>query len=83
MDRTLRGLIAGMIAAIAMNTWNLIDYYFFNINNLRFLDWSAVLVSGAKPKSIFEVIVDLIVVIIWDGVLGIVFAHLLTKNLVA
>ena len=81
MDRTFRGLIAGMIAAIAMKTWNLIDYYFFN--NLRFLDWSAVLVSGAKPKSIFEVIVDLIVVIIWDGVLGIVFAHLLTKNLVA
>lgn len=80
MDRTLRGLIAGQIAAIVMNAWNLIDYYFFHISKLRFLDWIAILSSGEKPQSIFEVIVDLILVIVWDGVLGIIFAHLLTKT---
>lgn len=79
VDRTFRGLIAGNIAAIVMNIWNLIDYYFFHITNLRFLDWIAVLASGEKPESIFEVIVDLILVMVWDGVLGIIFAHLLVK----
>jgi hypothetical protein len=79
LDRTFRGLIAGMIASIAMNIWNLIDYYFFHITHLRFLDWIAVLASGEKPQSIFEVIVDLILVILWNGVLGIIFAHLLMK----
>jgi hypothetical protein len=80
LDRTFRGLIAGNIASIVMNIWNLIDYYYFHITNLRFLDWIAVLASGKNPQSIYEVIVDLILVIVWDGVLGIFFAHLLMKT---
>lgn len=80
MDRTFRGLVAGQIAAIVMNAWNLIDYYFFHFTNLRFLDWIAILASGEKPQAIFEVIVDLILQIIWDGVLGAIFAHLLIKT---
>lgn len=80
MDRTFRGLIAGMIASVAMNTCNLIDYYFIHITRLRYLDWIAVLASGVKPQSIFEVIIDLILVIWWDGVLGIIFAYLLLKT---
>jgi hypothetical protein len=79
LDRTFRGLIAGVIASVFMNAWNLMDYYFINFTNLRFLDWVAVIASGTKPSSNFEVIVDLVIAFIWDGALGVIFAHLLTK----
>ena len=80
MDRTFRGLLAGIIAGIAMNIWNLTDYYFFHFTNLRLLDWVAVLAGGQKlSQSGFETGVDLVVQIIWDGFLGIVFAHLLRR----
>lgn len=39
MDRTTRGLLAGIIASIPMNAWNLFDYYFLHITQIRFLDW--------------------------------------------
>ena len=79
MDRTFRGLIAGIIAGIVMNVWNLTDFYLFHITNLRLLDWVAVLTSGEKSQSFFQSITDLIIQLIWDGFLGIIFAHLLIK----
>jgi hypothetical protein len=79
MDRTFRGFVAGLIAGVAMNIWNLTDYYFFHISNLRLLDWVAVLASGEKSQSIFQVTTDLIFQIVWDGLLGVVFALLLVK----
>ncbi|HEX3048000.1 MAG TPA: hypothetical protein VHY08_24825 [Bacillota bacterium] len=79
LDRTFRGLIAGALAGVAMNVWNLTDYYFFHISNLRLLDWVAVLTSGAKSQSFGQATTDLLVQIIWDGSLGIIFAHLLLK----
>lgn len=79
MDRTFRGLIAGIIAGIIMNIWNLTDFYLFRISNLRLLDWVAVLTSGEKSRSVFQSITDLIIQLIWDGFLGVIFAHLLVK----
>jgi hypothetical protein len=79
MDRTFRGLIAGLIAGVVFNIWNLTDFYFFHISNLRLLDWVAVLTSGEKSQSFFQSITDLIIQLIWDGFLGIIFAHLLIK----
>lgn len=79
MDRTFRGLVAGTIAGVAMNIWNLADYYFFRVSNVRLLDWVAVLTSGEKSQSGFQIITDFIIQIIWDGFLGAIFAHLLIK----
>lgn len=79
MDRTFRGLISGLIAGIVMNIWNFAEVYLLHISNIRLLDWVAVLTSGTKSQSIFQVITDLIIQIIWDGFLGIIFAHLLEK----
>jgi hypothetical protein len=79
MDRTFRGLVAGMIAGIAMNIWNLTDYYFVHFTNLRLTDWVAVLAGGEKSKYFSETVINLVVQIIWDGFLGVIFAHLLTK----
>lgn len=77
MDRTLRGLLAGVIAGIAMNVWNLSDYYFFNITKIRFLDWAAVLLTWSKPPTVMETVIYLLIHLLWDGFLGITFAHLL------
>lgn len=79
MDRTFRGLVAGLIAGVAMNIWNLTEVYLLRISNVRFADWVAVLTSGVKSQSVFQVITDIIIQIVWDGFLGIIFAHLLVK----
>lgn len=79
MDRTFRGLTAGILAGIIMNLWNLPDYYFMQITQIRFLDWAAVLVTWSRPTSSFVTIVFLIIHLLWDGLLGIVFAHLLVS----
>lgn len=79
MDRTFRGLTAGIIAGIAMNIWNVVDYYFLHMTHILLLDYVAVLTSGNRSMSVFQAIIDLIVQIIWDGYLGIVFSHLITK----
>jgi hypothetical protein len=79
MDRTTRGLLAGIIAGVAMNAWNLIDFYMLHITEIRFLDWFAVLVSLSKPAGAAQEIVALILhIIVWDGSLGVLFTHLVT-----
>lgn len=77
MDRTIRGLVAGIIASIIQNTWNLIDYYFFHITKLRFLDWVSVLISWERPENNFFAIFCLVLQILWDGFLGVIFVHLI------
>ncbi|MEL7567518.1 MAG: hypothetical protein AAGU27_21940 [Dehalobacterium sp.] len=77
MDRTTRGLIAGTIAGVAMNAWNLFEYYILHLTEIRFLDWLAVLITWSKPANGFQTIIALVLqTIVWDGFLGIVFAHL-------
>lgn len=78
MDRTLRGLLAGIIAGLPMNVWNLADYYFLHITEIRFLDWAAVLLTWSKPPTPVETVVALLIHLLWDGFLGIIFAHLLS-----
>ena len=80
MDRTLRGLFSGIVAGIAMNIWNLTFRYFVHAKMFRLLDWVAVLAGGGKlADSGPKIGVNLVVQIIWDGTLGIIFAHLLTR----
>lgn len=79
MDRTLRGLLAGVIAGIAMNVWNLSDYYFLHLTKIRFLDWASVLLAWSKPKTAVETVIYLIIHLLWDGFLAIIFSHLLVS----
>ncbi len=77
MDRTLRGLSAGLVAGIIKNAFNLFDYYFLNITNIRFIDWAAVLVTWSRPTGTFLTIFFLIITLLWDSLLGAVFAHVI------
>jgi len=78
-DRTIRGVLAGILAGIIMNLWNLIDFYLFHITDIRFLDWSSVLVTWSRPTNSFTTIFFLAVNLLWDGFLGILFAQLLVS----
>jgi len=76
-DRLLRGFIAGVAGGVVMDVFNLASYY-LGIAELRFLDWSALVIYGAKPVSIAESIFALIAHLVFTGTLGIIFAYLLT-----
>lgn len=76
MDRTIRGLIAGISASAVMEIWNLTDYYLIHITKLRFLDWAAVLLTWDLPKTGFLVVFSLMIHILWNGFLGIIFVNL-------
>lgn len=80
MDRTFRGLIAGIAASIIMNIWNLLDFYLIHITQIRFLDWASVLLTWSKPTSSFATIFHLIIQLLWGGLLGILFVHLLVST---
>ncbi|MCK8818011.1 hypothetical protein MWH28_11650 [Natroniella sulfidigena] len=73
MDRTYRGLFAGIISAIIMNSLNLILFYIFNLTEIRFIDWTSLVMLGRIPDSTFEIIYILIIQILWTGSLGIFF----------
>ncbi|KJS76102.1 MAG: hypothetical protein JL56_06045 [Desulfotomaculum sp. BICA1-6] len=76
-DRLLRGFMAGVAGGVVMDVFNLASYY-LGIAELRFLDWSALVIYGAKPISIAETVFALIAHLIFTGILGIIFAYLLT-----
>lgn len=75
-DRTLYGFLAGAIAGIPQTILNLISYY-FNFAQIRYLDWMAIIIFGHKPIDGLQTIIALLGRIIFSGILGILFAHLL------
>jgi len=77
MDRTIRGLLAGMLAAIPMNIWNLFSYYILHLTDSRLLDWGSFVFLGNRPQNAAEVIIGQAVQILWCGFLGIIFSHLI------
>lgn len=78
MDRTYRGLTAGIIGAIFMNIINLILYN-YQVVTVRFLDWGGILMFGTRPDNFLEITYGLMVHIFWTGVLGVIFSFLLPE----
>jgi len=77
MDRTMRGLYAGMLAAIPMNLWSYISFYLIGLTDFRLLDWGAFIIFGNPPANIVETIVGQLAQILWSGFLGIIFSLLI------
>lgn len=75
MDRTLKGALAGVIGSVPMNTINLILYY-FKLTNLRFIDWTSIIVTGNLPNDLNSTVYALFMHILWSGFLGIGLAFL-------
>lgn len=77
MDRFSRGFVAGVLAAIPLNAWNLFSYYVLGLADLRLLDWAGVAVYGTIPQSSLQVASALAMQHIWSGFRGIMFSYLI------
>lgn len=75
-DRTYYGFIAGIIAGIPQTILNLTSYY-FNFAQIRLLDWMAIILYGDKPMDILQTMTALVARIIFAGIIGILFSHLM------
>ncbi|MDF2672915.1 MAG: hypothetical protein K0R09_1180 [Clostridiales bacterium] len=76
-DRFTRGWVAGTLGGFIGGLLGFLSYT-FGISQMRFTDWSAVLVFGRpQPFSLADQIYGLIVTAGSTGVIGIVFAFLI------
>lgn len=76
-DRLTRGFIAGFISGIPMNIWSYI-LHLFNLTQLRFVDWTSIILLGTKTKPTFlNHAIALSAHLIFTGLLGILFAYLI------
>lgn len=73
-NRFSKGLIAGVAGGIAMNVFNMIEFYVFHTTTMRYLDWAAVMLYGERTQSLWGNIFALITQIIFTSFLGVVFA---------
>lgn len=79
-DRFTRGLIAGIVAGIAMNLVNFFTHYVLRISDLRLLDWASILIHGSvKPHNLGEFFFALSGQIMFAGFIGIIYAFLIIK----
>jgi hypothetical protein len=75
MDRTFKGLIAGICGALVMNTLNL-TLYRLKLTSIRFLDWASIIMTGSRPDNWNGLIYSLFIQILWTGTLGIGLAFI-------
>ena len=77
MDRFTRGLIAGIVGAVAMNLWTVIAVNILNWQIIRFIDWAGVILYGELPRTHLEGFFALVIQLLWGGLLGIIFSFIL------
>ncbi|MFZ7103317.1 MAG: hypothetical protein ACOWWO_11780 [Peptococcaceae bacterium] len=76
MDRFNRGLIAGVLASIPMNIWDLFAYHILNYSNLRYLDWGCIMLFGHLPTNLVQSLLGFASQLMWVGFLGVIFSFL-------
>ena len=79
MDRFMRGLIAGLTGAIAMNLWSYFSFFVLKYSKMTFMQWAAILALGHKAANAAEVIFAQAAQFTWAAVLGIIFAFLVPQ----
>lgn len=78
MDRFFRGLTAGIVGGIAMNLWSAFAVSILDLKIRRFIDWAGVILYGDLPRTHFQGLFALIIQLLWVGLLGIIFAYLIS-----
>ena len=81
LDRTTAGFTAGIIGSLVMNSLNYISFYILGLASLRYWDWTAIIFYGHRTTNIIGVIFAQIFQILLSGLLGIVFAFLISRIL--
>lgn len=75
-DRLVAGFIAGAAGGIVMNIYIQLAW-FFNLTQVRYVDWASVLLYGHRPHGVGDAVFAQIVQVIFAGILGILFAYLI------
>lgn len=75
-DRFVNGLIAGAIAGLVMDIIDLIGYV-LKIDNVRYLDFAAIIAFGKTASNFGEFIIGLLVALGFQAILGSIFAFLI------
>lgn len=78
-DRFIRGFVAGLIAGIAMNVLNYTLFYLLNFTSLRLLDYAGIALFGHKATNLLEAVLGQLGQLFFSGILGVVFAYLVTE----
>jgi len=85
-DRFTRGLIAGIIAGLVSFSWGLLSRHVLHFTTLLYSDFAAILTYGAKAQSLQAKIFAQLVVFMFWGFGGILFAYFIkyvgSKNIV-
>ena len=76
-DKALVGFISGMLAAVGSDIVNWI-FYLTTHEGKRFLDWASIISLGHLPQSLGELIVTHLALLIWDGLMGVLFVLLIS-----
>ncbi|MEJ6949946.1 hypothetical protein [Natronospora cellulosivora (SeqCode)] len=74
-DRFTVGFIAGTIAAIVSQFVNFLLVSIINLGNMRFVDFSGVMILGHIPDSLGEEIVAYIGYIVFSGLLAQIYMY--------
>jgi hypothetical protein len=77
-DRFTNGLIAGLLAGVAMSILDLISHFVLGITEILYLDWAAVLIFGYRYATFLEAAISQIGQLFFSAITGILFAFLLT-----
>lgn len=78
-DRLTMGFIAGIVAGIVMNIESYVAYA-LDLDTLRFVDWSGVIIFGHQPPfSVGEILFAQLCQLFITGVLGIIFVYLIPR----
>lgn len=85
-DRLTRGLLAGMVAGFPSLAWGLFSKHVLHFTTLLYSDFAAILTYGKKAETISGQLFSQLVVFMFWGLGGIVFAYLVryvtSKNLI-
>ena len=78
-DRFTRGFFAGVVGALAMSVVSYTSFYVFHFTEMRLLDYAAAALFGHKVFTLWQEIFAQLAQFVFSGIMGILFAYLLTK----
>lgn len=84
-DRLTRGFLAGLLAGLPSLAWGMFSRHILQFTTLLYTDFASFLIYGKKGNTSMEMLFSQLVVFLFWGLGGIVFAYLVcyvtSKNL--
>lgn len=79
-DRFTRGFLAGLMAAVPAQLWNVTAVYLLKVAKIRWSDFALVFILGRKKANIFDEIVGSLGALFFASLMGSLFAYVFLKT---